>query len=660
MTLDPSPRQAHFPLRFRRLLALPLLLLITSAVYWSGLHGPYVFDDYNNIVDNPNLNIEGISARALWQASVAGDAGPLKRPLSMLSFALNRLATGLDPFWFKLTNLAIHLLNGILVYFLCRELLSCGAWRGTREQGLRLALLTSAIWLLHPVQLTSVLYVVQRMTSLSATFVLAGLIVYLRARQSSNAARCVAGLWLGVPLFTALAALAKENGVLLIAYAFVIEATLFRFATVPDWKRGTPTQFFSLFLVLPLFAVAGFLLSHPDWLARAAETRDFDAAERMLTEARVLFLYLWMLLLPAISNLALFYDDLAISRSLLDPPATLFAVIALVVLATAAWTARRRSPWFAFAVLWFLAGHAMESTFILLELVHPHRNYVAYLGPMLGLVLAANAVLQHVRGWLPPLVAASVLLALAGTTALRAHQWSNPLDLAIYEVNHRPNSARANYELARLLHQAAQGTGDTSLNANADQYLARAARLAPTEIGALVGQVMIAEGAADSAVIRELTRRLAARPLFPNQVGTLHSLVLCQRKQKCKTPPDQLQAVFTAALNQPRLRPRVKADLLTILGTYYAEQLGDAPAALRVMREAAKLDPEDPSRWLNLAQILLFLPDYDAAERQLQLAERADPLGVTRWRSDKIKADIHRFRAQSGDAKRARDPEPLD
>jgi len=628
-----------------------LILTLTGGVYWSGLQGPFVFDDYYNIVDNAALRFDEGSPQALFQASVAGNAGPLKRPLSVLSFALNRATTGLDPFWFKLTNLLIHILNGALVFTLCRALLRADAGGEGDDAGeTRIALFVTAAWLLHPVQLNSVLYVVQRMTSLSATFVFLGLIVYMRARQASASRARIGGLWLGVPLFAALATLAKESGALVVAYAFVVEATIFREAPVPGWRRGTPAQFFVVGLGLPLLAVAAFLLLQPEWLADAAYARGFSAGERMLSEARVLFLYLWLLVLPAISNLALFYDDVVVSQGLLEPPTTLLAVGVLCTAAVAAWRVRKRLSWFSFAVLWFLAGHAMESSFVMLELVHPHRNYVAYLGPMLALALLGRALLRRAGAWLTPVTVFTILAALAGTTALRAYQWRDPVALAAYEVAHRPGSARANYEFARLVHMAANGPEKAGMLVKADDYLARAAELAPTDVGALIGRVLIAEGPADEAVVRELTRRLTAQPLPPNQTGRLDMLVKCQRKAACRTPPEQMHAIFSAALSNPRLLPRVKSDLLTVLGTYYVEQMNDIPAALRVMQEAAALMPGDPSRNLNIAQLMLFVPDYDAAEAQLQLAERKDPIGSSKWRIERLRTDIAAFRERTGRA----------
>src|SRR5690606_7723514 len=93
------------------------------------------------------------------------------RPLSMLSFGLNYYFSGLDPYFFKATNLALHLLNTLVLYFLTRELL--GFQKGGREPLVPrhyLALLVTAAWALHPLQASTVLYAVQRMTQLAALF----------------------------------------------------------------------------------------------------------------------------------------------------------------------------------------------------------------------------------------------------------------------------------------------------------------------------------------------------------------------------------------------------------------------------------------------------------------------------------------------------------
>ena len=151
-------------------LALAGLVLIglVGLVYLPGLGGGFAFDDYHTIVDNPSLDIQTLSWDALLDAAMSGvGIGPLARPLAMLSFAANRSVAGLRPEAYKLTNLAIHALNALLIFGLLRSWLPRLAPRAPTA----CAWLIAALWALHPINLTAVLYVVQRMTSLSATWV---------------------------------------------------------------------------------------------------------------------------------------------------------------------------------------------------------------------------------------------------------------------------------------------------------------------------------------------------------------------------------------------------------------------------------------------------------------------------------------------------------
>src|SRR5690606_15551580 len=131
-------------------------------------------------------SISSLQAGDLVSSAASIVSGPLKRPVSALSFSLNYyFADGFNPFYFKLTSIAIHLINGMLAGLLAYLVLGlCKPGTGSDEKNNKLiSLAVSAIWLLHPVNLTSVLYVVQRMNSLAALFIFAGLALYILGRN---------------------------------------------------------------------------------------------------------------------------------------------------------------------------------------------------------------------------------------------------------------------------------------------------------------------------------------------------------------------------------------------------------------------------------------------------------------------------------------------
>src|SRR4249919_2922317 len=103
------------------------LCMATFALYWPGLGGGFMFDDFPNIVDNAALQINRL-AWADWMAAMfSSPASDLQRPLAMLSFAINTYFTGMDSQAMKLTNVGVHALNGVLVFLLVARLLALGA-----------------------------------------------------------------------------------------------------------------------------------------------------------------------------------------------------------------------------------------------------------------------------------------------------------------------------------------------------------------------------------------------------------------------------------------------------------------------------------------------------------------------------------------------------
>ena len=431
-------------------------LLVTVLVYLPGLGGPFVFDDSVNIVDNPAVQLDSLAPAALGDLVASGGAGPLGRPVAMLSFGANHYLFGPGPYSYKLLNLIIHLINGLLVYRVCRLLLQSLPGRATDATRLTTwtAAAVAAAWLLHPLNLSAVLYVVQRMTSLSALFSLLALAWFLEGRRLQLQAGehgatgwryIMASLGIAVPL----AAFSKENGLLVPGLMAVIELTLLQLGAERPVDRQRLKLLYGLLLGVPALATVGVLLVEPGFLIDYSN-RSFTLSERLLTEARVLWSYVQWVLLPVPGALSFYHDDVLLSSSLLDPPVTLLALSAWLVVAGFALFGRRWPLWRC-GVLFFLAAHSMESGPIALELVFEHRNYL----PMLGLLLPLGDSLSRGlaglggRDWRVPVLALALGL-LALSTATRAVSWRSLEDLSTANYLSNPASARANYDMARV------------------------------------------------------------------------------------------------------------------------------------------------------------------------------------------------------------------
>ncbi|MDX1529290.1 MAG: hypothetical protein R3337_11735, partial [Gammaproteobacteria bacterium] len=232
-----------------QVLLLVLIIAVLWMVYRPGLSGPYVFDDVQNITGNSAIAITSLAPPELLSAAFSKAEGSIGRPMAMLSFALNYFFNGqsFDPFAFKLTNLLIHMANVLLVYVLLRLLFQSAGIPSAdlesqinRRRAILLALFAAALWGLHPLQLTSVLYTVQRMTSLSAFFVLLGMIVFVQGRRNfaNGPVRAMVMMTAGMGGGVLLGLLSKENAILLPLLAATVEIGLFsRSELVPAYRR---------------------------------------------------------------------------------------------------------------------------------------------------------------------------------------------------------------------------------------------------------------------------------------------------------------------------------------------------------------------------------------------------------------------------------------
>lgn len=430
---------------------LPLLICcITVLLYWPGLHGPFLLDDVPNLEPLKRW----MDGQLGWYGVVFDNrSGPLGRPLSMVTFLLDAMLAGnMNSFAFKPTNLLIHLLCGLAIWRLLRRLLKHD--KNTSARAEWLALLVAVVWLWLPLQVSTVLYVIQRMAQLAALFVLLALWAYVAGRERMTEGRRGGALlvWVGTPLLTVLATLSKENGVLALPLALVLELTLF--APGSDQRRpATIKLFFVLGVIIPALTTTLWLFIHPIYITGGYALRDFSLSQRLLTEPRILWSYVQTLLLPVGREMGIYHDNYLTSTSLLSPLSTLPALLAWIALACLAWWARRHSPLFAAGILFFLVGQSMESSFIALELYFEHRNYL----PSVGLLMAITGVLAMLLRQLPAPTRAfrhtGIVLLLAVPALYAAGTWTHVMgwssDQLFYAMQegYNPESPRLQSDL---------------------------------------------------------------------------------------------------------------------------------------------------------------------------------------------------------------------
>ena len=449
-----------------RRFAIPGLLILGIVVLplftlWPGLSGPFLFDDEPNLSALKVLQGE-VSQNNLENYLAEKSAGPTGRPLSMLSFLLNDVYWPSEPASFKYTNLLIHILNGLLLAWLVLAIVR--QWTGKLDQHhIVLSLLVAAFWVLNPYQLSSVMYVIQRMAQLSALCVLAGLLLYMSGRRflaSGDSTKGYGLVWLGYLVGAGVGALSKENAAL-----FFLLVPLFEWLLFPVVGAGRERPLLlKATLALPALAMLVVLGSYFFSTYAYEWFRDFSLSERLMSQGRALGYYLWRYLIPGVGYVGLYADGFEKSVGLLQPVSTLIWIVIHVLIIALAVAYARRLPLLSLGVLFFYVAHSMESGAIALELFFEHRNYLPSMLLLLG-------VLHIPRQKAVIIAMVPVLLVCAGLQYLQATFWGNERNLNAIMMVENPTSERALVVYANYLERQGDLAGSLMvMRQYIDQY----------------------------------------------------------------------------------------------------------------------------------------------------------------------------------------------
>lgn len=524
--------KAHACLLLSAVVAFALILWL----YWPGQYGPALLDDRSSI-----LVIEDLQANPqLARDYIFGDgSGLLGRWVSMATFVAEKLWLGDSLAISKQVNIVLHLFNGLLLMLLLSRLLGLLCEQRSAHW---LALVLGLCWLLAPLHVSTVLYVVQRMAMLSTTFMLLACLAYVSWRSRLAAGRFSLLFLLLTGLCIVLGLFAKENTIVVVPVLFLLEALWYQWrderGAVIVWLKRLSLGGMALG---GLGLVVTFALRY-ETMAAAFRHRPFSLGERALTQTRALWDYLGQLVWPDLARLGIYHDDFAISTGLNSPPSTLYALIAWVLVLLLC-LCLLRWPWgrrLAIGPAWFLAGHAVESSVLPLELYFEHRNYF----PVMGLYLALGGALAILVRRMPMVRAPAVawLLVYAFWLALQTSSqvvvWSQRELIIFNHLNGHPLSPRANMDMAVLMANA----GDLE---QAKQYskVAYDNSLVQVQGDFEMRDLALACITQRSVSAQDVTRLGAGNPRRPiSSVTTLLTFVRMHQENQCPDFPWQAVA----------------------------------------------------------------------------------------------------------------------
>ena len=569
------------PVWLRPLPVLVLLGVLTFLVYLNSLQNEFVFDDLGLIVRSSKIKdlrnlpkILGVDGRAAY------------RPIRTASHAIDYALFGLNPAGFRAVNIALHVLNGTLLFFLFRTLLG----------NPRPALLAAMLFVVHPIQTESVAYISGRRDLLFAVFYLAGFACYVRYRETDR----VRYLFLAGFAYL-LSLLSKEMAIslplLCLCYDVVRSipaagnSPLSPLRAVAEGVRTAVRRHTLLYAA----GTAGllFLVWYYVYRLNPSQQREMyggGLGPTLMTSARIVVHYLKLLIFPVTLSADYSYNAFPVSRSLGDPR----ALFALAILGAVAWGLLRLLPsarWAAFGGLWFFV------TLLPVSQIIPHHEMMAehylYL-PSAGIFLTVGVLLERRLARQPHQVAIAtafllVVVLLSARTVIRNRDWRDSETLWTKTVQTAPESARVHINVGEL----ALRKGHT---VQAHREFQEAVRIQPNDAinRDNLGVVLLRHRMLEEAE-QQFREAIRIQPRYVNSRVNL-GLIYLNRRQL-----DEAEQEFRAAAGSTRITSAFRGAIINNLGVVLALK-GKSQEAEHAFAEAVRLAPRNADARANLGK----------------------------------------------------------
>ena len=586
------------------LVIVAILAGIAFLLYANSFQVPWQFDDRPNIVDNPSIYFHTFSADRLLRLLTNSYSESI-RFFSYFTFALNFYFGGVNVFGYHLVNLLIHTITGLLVFWFVLLTLNLPSQKGRYESiGIKVAFLTSVIFIAHPVQTQSVTYIVQRMTSMAGMFYLLSMIFYIRGRLSSGKEQVF--YYIGMGLSGLLSIFSKENSFVLPFFIALYEIFFFR-----QWEeKSLHRPMLKISLILIALGLVGFVLLGGKYLhviEEGYQYRDFTMSERVLTQFRVVLYYLTLMIYPHPSRLNLDYD-FTISKSLFDPITTILSLILLILFIGIGLWKMKKWPLLSFFIFWYFGNLIIESSIFPLDMVYEHRLYLPSIGPIFLFSLLLVRVWEK---WAPKKkrealfigLVILITLPLSWSTIERNSIWRSEFELWTDCVKKSPHKGRPHYNLGYHYYnngEVKKAVEEFGLALKLDP------KMAPAHFN--LGVIDYNEGRLDEAADR-FRRALALRPQYAQAYAYLGEINY--RKGKAEEGLTE----FERAL---RMDPD-NIRTLTTMGQAYLRK-GDLEKALIGFKRVVMIDPNHIEALVNLGEIYIKKGMFDQAFLEIQRA----------------------------------------
>lgn len=416
--------------------AVLLVVLLGVVIYVHSLPNEMFWDDDDFILKNRYVKDWHYFPKYFSENLVAGSFlnSNYWRPLLLIIFSTEwHLWKDWTPGW-HMINSGFHIADAVLLFFIVQLLF----------RNRVLALCTALIFLTHPIQVESVVYVNSLGDSLSVFFIFLSILLYLKFRLSNTNAALNRAYYFSILCYP-LALLSKESGILLPA-----------FIGICDFVLLNPKKTFLQRVGIILRAVWPFAVIALIYIGLRATKLNFMNTFNFYNEETEFTSNYWLRLLNFFQVLQIYFGlifvpyDLRVERILEVPktffqPAVMFGGAVFTALAVFAAQNWKKRPLVTFGILWFFIGLILTSNlFVAINaLVYEHFLYVPLVGIIVILVwLIQNYAQRH--GLQKTLTKAFILLLIvySALSVKRIYEWRTAIGFYENLVKHSPKSYR--------------------------------------------------------------------------------------------------------------------------------------------------------------------------------------------------------------------------
>lgn len=586
-----------------------------------------ILDDVGNLHTLNSLNDSWDNATAIITQNKSGPSG---RPISMSSFIIDWFISPNDYGQMKLTNALIHLITACCGFALLSNLFSTFVEK--KHQYIYAAFVT-AMWLIAPIHVSTVLYPVQRMAQLSTLFSLISLLSYsyLRLKFIKNERYLPHIITVIIStFFIATGYFAKENAFVSVFLLILIESFFFSEHRIKQKRHIV----YKISLFFAFIAFISFMILGPLYFNNFTH-RNFDQYQRVITEIDVLRDYFRKIAFPDISSFGVYNDDFPITKSLLDSKTTLITLLLMIIPPIILLrSVNVNLKVVGFGICFFLCGHLIESSFIAIEIYFEHRNYLPAWGIFISISFVFIYFFEKAKSNIYKKAVVIAIVVYLGSISLSLNSlishWQSEQNLIVHSYRSHPNSLRATNAMFNLLIE-------NNNPKDAKTVIEAFTRNNPDRANATLPRKLMLSHYTNTAPNQDLYNQLS-KPI-PKQnyisIGYYYgldgvvNLIIASKDTSISIP--KLIEVLKTHIKYNTDRPRYLWGLYTNIAKLEAFS-GNKKIAIANLQKAWKYIPENPTPGFMIIDIMLKKSEQETMREIIEKLEKQTPRSlISEW-----------------------------